>query len=295
MDRSDTNVFIVGTKYCGSTLLGTALHQHPEVFHAGELAYLGKFYLGLHGQIPSYHPVCLSCGFAGHPCPTWTPENMRACEAAGVAGVHSFVRSLGKRPIIVDGSKFVTWLKAYLQQAKPKVPPKVILCARNPYAYAVSIKMYEKAPVAVAAAHWRNVYWEALCYCASLNLEHLIVRHEDFMAERPATMRRVSHFLGIDPVPAMETADYPPSCSIGGNPGVPAVGHAEGAARINFYLHDVHRSRQGHGVLDTRWKGALSPSEVQEPLYSSHLAGTASLMGYNLAALVADYSAARKK
>ena len=294
MKANDANVFILGTMFCGSTLLGTALHQHPEVTCAGELAFLDRFYLALHGKEPSHRSVCFSCGFAGRPCPVWTPEVIAAAQEAGVGGVHRYVRSFAQTPILVDGSKLTRWLGHYLHEAKPETPTKVIISVRNPYAYVTSAKMYYQASPMASALLWHQEYREALCTCAALNLDYLIVRHEDFMLRREAVMRRICGFLGIEPLAAMWAATYGPSCAIGGNPGVAALGNPEGGAKIAVPLHDIHWKRQGHGTLDARWKSELSRQEIETLAYAPGLADTAALLGYNLVMLQHDYFQAQK-
>lgn len=37
------SIFIVGSPFCGSTIIGNTLNSHPQIFHAGEVDRLSLF------------------------------------------------------------------------------------------------------------------------------------------------------------------------------------------------------------------------------------------------------------
>lgn len=291
------DVFLLGTHFCGSTLLGTALNQQPGVVYAGELGLLPANAARLTGTEADWRIVCLACGLAGRECETWTPAFRKECEAAGPGGVHDLVRERLGAAMVVDGTKAPSWFRLCLAERPPHRPrPKVVIAARHPYAYLASAKRYLGQGVLASANQWRDVYWDALCACTALGVDFLILRHEDFMTRRAEAVRRLGGFLGFEPVPEMAREDYTGHlCSLGGNPGVGAVGRKAEEAKPDVpgvWAH--HHERKGHGALDERWKRELEPGEIEEAGYASGLADAAVLLGYNLAALTREYNESRK-
>jgi hypothetical protein len=292
-----TDVFLLGTHFCGSTLLGTALNQQPGVVYAGELGLLPGHAARLMGQQLDWRTVCLACGLAGQECDLWTPGFREACEAAGPGGVHALVRERTGAPLVVDGTKAPSWFRLCLAERSPHLPPpKVVIAARHPYAYLASAKRYLGHGVLVSANQWRDVYWDALCACTALGIDFLVLRHEDFMGRRVEAVRRLGQFLGFEPVPEMVGETYAGNlCSLGGNPGVGAAGRRPEEAKPDVpgvWKH--HHERKGHGALDQRWKSELTQGEIEEAGYAAGLADAAVLLGYNLTALAREYTESRK-
>ena len=107
------NVFILGTPFCGSTLLTNCLNSHKELFTAGELNRLPAFKQFAHVKINDPHiytDYCFLCHQRQQECPVWTPSFVKEFCAGGIStSLHDMLaHKTGKRGI-VDSSKDPGW------------------------------------------------------------------------------------------------------------------------------------------------------------------------------------------
>src|ERR1051326_2340900 len=99
------NIFILGTAYCGSTLLGNALNAHSSVAFAGEISRLPAFGIGAPRE------TCPLCYTREVECPIWTPKFLEEMARQGAGKSLDVYRKAIQKPVIVDGSKHVAWLR----------------------------------------------------------------------------------------------------------------------------------------------------------------------------------------
>jgi hypothetical protein len=82
------DVFILGTPYCGSTLVGNALNAHPETTFVGEVNRL-RFYKQFEGERfreGQYVSECAICGSREpYNCSLWTHELLTRLEQVGAS------------------------------------------------------------------------------------------------------------------------------------------------------------------------------------------------------------------
>ncbi len=98
--------------------------------------------------------------------------------------------------------------------------------------------------------------------------------------------------MGIDTIAEMYADDYTNGrCTIGGNPGVAAVGCDSEATPVGtISVHEIQK-RSGHSTLDSQWKEKLSDREISTVSYVPGLADTSAVMGYNLVSLATEHAA----
>jgi hypothetical protein len=288
-------VFLFGTPFCGSTIFGTALNQHPQIGYAGELGFLAPYYVELNGEKPKTIPICLECGLRNVRCPTWPAMVLGRAANAGSAVVHDFARHVMKKPIVVDGTKLPNWMRLVASRRRFPKPPRVIITARNPFAFMVSALQYYEKRALRAAMDWRDTYSDALSWCAANNIPYLIVRHDDFMLRRSSTMERVCEWLGVDYFDGMAAETYTTNkCSVGGNQGVGAIGTTAEKRAPALKTWSSMWNRGSHGHLDDRWKLGLEPIQLTEALRMHGLADIAAHLGFDITAITESYFADRR-
>ncbi|TDC78521.1 hypothetical protein [Actinomadura sp. 7K507] len=298
-DRHPTSVFVVGTLFSGSTLIGRDMTTRiGNAHYAGEL---NNF-----TQIPGMsHPTsgrgCGPCSLLGRPCPHFTDELREHATHEDILGLHDrLARSLGASAII-DGSKYVGWLRRAVHQLSPdqadRSPLHVIVTARNPVAFATSHRNRTGEPLWQGANIWRDTYVDALRTANTFGLPHMVIRYEDHMAQRERSLRRLAAFLHL---PLDAGPDGTGLHDTGGNWSsfVPYVGEGQLVQHIErldgdgraeaekFVEHARAYWNDGKPRADTRWHRSLSAVEANVLLSTPGMADTASLLGYNVAEFV---------
>ena len=108
------NLFILGTPFSGSTLLGNALNQIPSFFNIGEINRLPTFWQFKHLEEKEpdiYTDVCMPCSITGKHCPIWTREFIMELGQLPISLiVHDVIANRVNKPIIIDNSKDPNWL-----------------------------------------------------------------------------------------------------------------------------------------------------------------------------------------
>jgi hypothetical protein len=209
-----TNLFLIGSPYCGSTYLGGLIESNFDAVYAGEFARLPRF---VHQYGLSDRPTgCLLCQAADRPCPAWTPAILAEAEAAGPAGSLEVLRRHSGANLIVDGSKWPEWLRVVSStRTAASAQVAAVILVRSPLRYAVSAMTATGAPTWQVAQWWRDVYADALRTVARLMVPTVIIRNEDLRRDPLSTVAAVASLVHRDP-PEVLIA-YKPTHSIGGN------------------------------------------------------------------------------
>ncbi|GAA4128024.1 sulfotransferase [Actinomadura keratinilytica] len=305
-DRPPASVFVVGTLFSGSTLIGRDMTTRIKGAHyVGELNNFTQFPKLSH---PTSGRRCGPCSLLGKQCRHFTDALRERVSYDDILGMHGqFARSLGASAII-DGSKYVAWLRHAVEQrgADPanRTPVAVIATVRNPFAFAISHRNRTGEPLWRGAEIWRDTYVDALRTVNTFGLPLLTVRYEDYMADPERALERLSAFLHLplDPEP-----DSTRLHDTGGNWSsfVPYVGKDQLAKFIErldgpgreeaekFVAHARAYWQDGKPVEDTRWHRSLNVGEANAILSAPGLADVASLLGYNVAEIV--HTAVRRR
>ncbi|GAA0235995.1 hypothetical protein GCM10009527_035580 [Actinomadura nitritigenes] len=299
-DRSPASVFIVGTPFSGSTLIGRDMTTRiPKAHYVGELNNYTKF-PGLSGD-DDYGRVCGPCDLLGRRCPHFSDAFRESASYDDILGMHAqLARSLGAS-VVIDGSKYVGWLRHALAQwtAAPgdRTAPKVIITARNPIAFAFSHQHRTGQQLWQGANIWRDIYVDTLRTVNTRGLPNMVVRYEDYMADRESALERLAAFLHL---PLEAKPDNSRLHDAGGNWSsfVPYVGidqmnktfeRLSESARADaeeFVKHARAYWSDDKPKADTRWHRSLDAGEANTVLSTPGLADVASLVGYNVAEIV---------
>ncbi|MGH2733260.1 MAG: sulfotransferase [Actinomycetota bacterium] len=113
-------VFIGGAGHSGSTLLGLMLGAHPDVFFAGEtdkVRHLGN---------PSSPPHKRACRLCGPGCLVWDD-----LQETNGRDIYDALSEHTGRPIVVDSSKNLSWIKRRIAALEEEVPLHLIICSRD--------------------------------------------------------------------------------------------------------------------------------------------------------------------
>ncbi|GAA4095709.1 hypothetical protein [Actinomadura miaoliensis] len=298
-DRPPASVFVVGTLFSGSTLIGRDMTTRIRKAH-----YVGE--LNNFTQFPDLsHPTsgreCGPCSLLGRQCRHFTDALRERVTYDDILGMHGqFARSLGVS-VIIDGSKYVAWLRRAVEQrsADPanRTPVNVIATVRNPIAFAISHRNRTGEPLWQGAEIWRDTYVDALRTVNTFGLPVLTMRYEDYMADPERSLERLSAFLHL---PLDAEPDNTRLHDTGGNWSsfVPYVGkdqldkfieRLDGPGRAEaekFVAHARAYWNDEKPREDTRWHRSLNAGEANSVLSTPGLVDVASLLGYNVAEIV---------
>lgn len=146
---------IVGTPYCGSTLLSALLDCCPGVAAVGEIDYLIRW-----KEFPSIHepPVCNA---HGRDCPVWSPTTRRT--VLQDAELYPYVQKL-----FPDAETLILATKYPHLYDRFGRPDAAIVLFRRPEAWAWSTWKHENVRVSDNYAPWLDSYQLALDWCKKL-------------------------------------------------------------------------------------------------------------------------------
>jgi hypothetical protein len=284
-------VFLIGTYFSGSTLLGNCLNAHPSIFFAGEVDRLEAF-----RREPDWthqrEKGCRLCSTqAESNCPAWPSEFLEKIRPLDDLSAYRAVIERTEAPILLDGSKRIDWLNS-LYDSGLKSNVKAIICARTPFSFAKSSDGGTQpiGPMA-AATSWRDFYLHALRSLAGRGIPSLVVRYEDFAFKPEPSIRRVCEFLNIpfDPV----TLNYwqVPSHAVGGNGGAylrntnftPSALDKDEKWKLDYFSN-----KPFGGWIEDKWIDGLTDAAVRQIMSVPMLNDVASLLGYDLAWFLAE-------
>lgn len=199
-----TVVFIVGSYYSGSTVLGSILGTLPGVALLGEVDRFRPF-----GRFPKseehYLDKCSICStHAVYDCPVWPVSFNESVSCGSNQEIIDFYCSIVERSagnIVIDSSKNIDWLRL-LSEFNLPFRFCVITMIRSPFGFVSSCK--ERIPdesVITHAEGWRNVYHHVIRTLNGFGIASLVVRFEDLLGDIDRVSDRISSFLGIDGMP----------------------------------------------------------------------------------------------
>lgn len=280
------DVFVVGTAYSGSTLLGNALNGHREIAHAGEISRLPAF--GLGDEVRK----CLLCATADRECPIWDTALAGELDAAAPGEALAVLRPRYGVPVLVDGSKHPEWLARCLAAPSRLVSPFVVLATRSPFAYADSARRRVGWEPAHAGSVWCEVVTAALALVAHHGLPSMVVRYEDFALRPAMVLARVVDALGLGFDERMLTFWQHDLHCVGGNAGayVWFDEHRRSGAfatDADAAVGEAYRARRFGGWADEKWREHLAPGDVAAVLDVPAIHTVATMAGDDLDALVA--------
>jgi len=308
-------VYIIGTAFSGSTLLGNALNALDEVSYVGEVSRLPGFDIGLPES------TCLLCLSRGQRCPLWCTDGVAAVKAAGPARALEELARRSASRVVVDGSKHVRWLWA----SAARTPGARILHAiRSPFAFVDTTQRVNGYATFEAANIWRDTIADAIRSINMAGIPSMVVRYEELAYEPERILRGVCDFLDVDfSHDALSFWDHDVH-AVGGNPGayawypgfaawhehlirrlstgevvadeLPDATQAflrkEGIRVSEVDSSDFHGTvrsysqRKFGGWVDAKWRQRLDAADIGDVMRTPALTELASLVGYDLAGLL---------
>ncbi|CAN5642106.1 hypothetical protein BH11BAC2_BH11BAC2_24740 [soil metagenome] len=186
-------VFIVGCYNSGTTLLHQILAQHPAI---GSLPNEGQFFTD---QFLTGAKVGLRRQWALKPELFYLDENSEAgIDVGKVKREWAYFFNDAKRPLLLEKTIAHTarmrWLERHFQEAY------FIAIYRNGYAVAEGIHRKEHHKIEDAILQWKVS--NEIVVKESTQLQHFhAVHYEELTANPTAAVKKITDFLGIDPVP----------------------------------------------------------------------------------------------
>jgi hypothetical protein len=237
------SVFIVGTAYSGSSVLGMALHNAAEgIMYVGELSRIPilrqTYKLDLHDG------ECSACLINQEECPIFSSTQLGVLGKKSPSALHTYLyKQLGAKTL-VDASKHPAWLRQFIPDLQAQ-SSRVIVTVKNPKNYIQSCLDRHIGEPWQAANAWRDTYYDALRTLTRNNLMYYVVCNEDMVLQPAQTTENVQSFLGYSHYKSRSTQ---PIHAIGGNPAaqVAIFGKqkiqqaAKQLGRDSFDLNPVH-------------------------------------------------------
>ena len=283
------DVFILGTPFCGSTLLGNVLNAHDSVSFLGELNRLQGFrqFEGpLHRDGQSVTQCALCATHDHYDCPVWTPDLVARLGESSPAAAFRTLREKWGGTVLVDGSKNAAWMRTILDERGGADGVRVVHCVRSPLAFAASYKSHTGSPAWLGGAMWRDTVYDVIRTCAHYGgIPILTVQYEAFAAAPEPAARRVFDFLGLPYLPSALEYWRTPLHPLGGNYGAYVRYPSLVAERAPPEWQRSTRRYAGKafgGWTDDRWLVELSHGEVTDVLFNPAIADAAALAGYHL-------------
>ncbi len=292
------NIFILGTPFCGSTLLTNCLNSHKDLFTAGELNRMPAFKQFAHLRMNDpeiYTDKCFLCNQRQQECPVWSHSFVNEICSGGINfSIYGILAQRTGKKGIVDSSKDPGWLSKMRQSSNFKPDQTfVIHVVRNPFAFAYSWKKKTGMPVWKGAEIWRDINIRAIMTANhDISLPYLVVRYEQFAVNTETELKRICSFLGIEFSEGMLKFWEVPIHSIGGNASayLPYLKENE-SLNVPKKWHEGIRHHSGRKFgehVDRRWIQGLNFHEKSEILKISGVSDTTTLLGYNLADILKE-------
>lgn len=278
---TERTIFILGTPFCGSTLLGNALNAHPDMFFAGEIDRLSAF-----SRHPDPVTSCRICGsHHDRDCSFWSREFIKALD--GIDTVHAryqAIRARSPKPVLIDGSKNVDWLNT-LHDAGINRGVGAIVCARTPFAYVRSEMGATDVSPFVAATGWRDVYTHILRSLAGRGVPTIVIRYEDFAFNPPPAIEKICNFVGRPSDDSMLRYWEAPAHPLGGNDGAylrfPNFQFDTTDARESW-KPDYFAQKPFGGWIEDKWITELTEQDLRQIMSVPMISDVAGMLGYDL-------------
>ncbi len=277
------SVFIVGTPYSGSTVVGEYLNNYKNTLFVGELARFETLHKNnLLYEQPS---VCLSCALNNNECPIFNHKLSGKLNNVQPLAAHKIIAKATNSAVIIDGSKFVDWLRiATASKEINDVTVRAIICVKNPFSFVESCLAREEnnsVPIYQLANLWRDTYFDCLRTISKNNLPFLVLRNEDFSNGNSTLYKNILTFANSDIKRKKQLH------AIGSNPGV-----LEGRKYSPEFLQKIENSKQFSYLIHREFlkkgkikrfkKSKLSVAQKLEVLQTPGLVDLATVLGYDL-------------
>ena len=278
------DVYIVAKAYSGSTILGRDLNNHSKVFYAGELGRVSDYRKKY--DYYQYDAECMNCLINGTSCKIFSSDNLKKIGKKHPRQANQFLRNITKKPIIVDGSKYVNWLNINCEDPKYLENTRVIILVKSPIEYLYSCSVRGVEPIWAEANAWRDTYIDAIRTVNRLGLSNIIVRFDDYQRDPQKVLKHICSYLGVDYQPSMLKSSNNPLHAIGGNPGAyeSIVGKKllkEHATNSEQKLFDINPNRINRTLKKTKISKKQRDDYLQILCDTPMLLDIANILGFS--------------
>ena len=283
--------FILGTPFCGSTLLGNYLNHVNDCIFLGEVDRLRNF-----SRWPNdpeyYEDGCFICGtHEVDNCPVWSGVIEAPNEDRRLGSIYQDFISKFDQNLIIDGSKTADWL-ADLVGSGLSIPVFGIVCVRLPFSFCVSNHGATNWPIHRSAEMWRDIYFHIIRVLTGRNIPFVVVRYEDFSVEPNKSLHNILSMLNyrheIDFSNFYDTEVHP----IGGNSSAYcSYPNFSSDGWLKKFPEDKEKmaywKEKGRSVsVESRWMRDLTDLDLSTIIHTPGLSDLASLLGYDLTAFL---------
>ena len=241
-------IFVIGSPFCGSTIIGNTLNSHPDIFHAGEVDRLALF-SRYQGADENYLlDSCALCGLNEYAhCPVWDDLPPPPATPQDAVAIYRQLMARSGKKLAFDGSKNADWL-AYLHDNGLR-EASAILLSRNPLAFARSHQDATGAPIWRGVEIWRDIYNHALRVLVHRQIPFIAMRHADMIEAPDNFYARILEFAGLGGQVDRENYFKFETHALGGNVG----------AFVRYQAFDAEQ----YEARETRENRKLRPNEIE--------------------------------
>ncbi|NES76455.1 MULTISPECIES: sulfotransferase [unclassified Okeania] len=265
-------LFILGTAYCGSTLLSLILDSHPQCFTVGELSNLPDF--NKKGKLDDFwshqfsekelHNLSLGLSNAriSPAIPLKVEKFFREIVNDHIFRPYSIIASKTPADIIVDSTKTIYWISSMLRlkELKKEFDIYLLHLVRDGRAVLNSyLKKRRNMTVKEISYLWLERVTNNEVFFDNFYKNKILVRYEMLVTQLPATVQQVCDFLGIEFRPEMLDYWKYEHNIISGNTGT--------RTSMNKYknsLEEKQNSTNSLIKLDTSWLTEMTEDTIRE-------------------------------
>lgn len=270
---------VVGTLYCGSTILSYVLGSHSKVFASGELHVLKQ----LKWENKNF---VTQCTIHKEKCNFWTQEFINYC-VANYNRRYDIVREKAHKkfntPIMISSDKD---FRIYQQVMKHNEFNGFIIMFKRPEAFCYSYMTHENKTAKDINSILQS-YYHRYCHILTVtkSFPTAIVFYDDFATDTRGIIRKLCVWLNIDYEETMLNFWDFVHHSLSGNSG--ATLHLKKETEVNMTINSQYWKKfysQAHAEdiknnhrkikLDTKWKTQLTEeakSKIQRYKYSQQM------------------------
>lgn len=190
-------VFLVGTSFSGSTIIGGSIHN-PETSFLSEVDRFAPFKRHDDNYLINECTTCHS-NHIGESCPIFGNKRLQAVSNQNnlISQYLELISPCGE--IIIDGSKTVDWIANLVDAGLMNTcDVYCALVSRNPIAYSFSASTALNEPIWVSAISWRETYAHALRVLIHRGIPFLSIRYESIFTQTSANTlsNRLTQLIG---------------------------------------------------------------------------------------------------
>lgn len=289
-----SDVFILGTAYSGSTLLGNCLSTHSKINYLGEINHIIN-------SAPRFKTskdieICIYCYMHNKVCPVWTEATVELFKKCNPKDLFNIARNLFKKEIIIDGSKHVFWFNHLRSIGYDTSKTKVLISVKNPFATVNSIVKKGVFPNWQAANIWRDTYVDIFRTLNSSDIPYYVVKYEDFSADLEKKLNRICSFLDIKFEKKMLDFYHQETHSLNGN--IRASGgtiDTDTLKKQGGFSDPSYLSQHGQEFKQEKaWLNQMKKVDLDITLKTPLLPDLAHFLGYNIQELTEEFLSSSK-